>query len=167
MSEIVIRNVQDSDKEWIMELNEVNVEVLSPLDDEKYQVFLDKNDLFIVAEVDGQPAGFLVALREGVEEYKSENYIWFSEQYGKFLYVDRIVIDEKFRRLGIGRKFYDKVFERARETGISTVTVEIDIIPYNEPSLKLHEAVGMKEVGQLVIRGGSIKVSLQAQELEL
>ena len=115
----------------------------------------------------GQPAGFLVVLREGVEEYKSENYIWFSNQYDKFLYVDRIVIDEKYRRLGIGRKFYDRVYDRAREVGISTVTVEIDIIPYNEPSLKLHEAVGMKEVGQLVIRGGEVKVSLEAIELEL
>ena len=45
--------------------------------------------------------------------------------------------------------------------------VEVDTIPYNEPSLKFHEAMGFHEVGEQIIRGGTVKVSLQAREINL
>ena len=162
---MAIRNVEPKDMEFILELNKTNVEVLSPMDQAKFSYFDKCSDMFQVAEVNGEPAAFLIALREGLEDYTSENYIWFSGQYDRFLYVDRIVIDEKFRGMGLGRKIYEGVFDRAAKAGLSTVTAEIDIEPYNEPSLKFHEAMGFEEVGQQVIRGGEIKVSLQARAI--
>ena len=163
--ELVIRSAGMQDADYILELNKVNVEVLSPMDLDKYRYFLDCSDMFQVAEVSGEPAAFLIALREGIADYTSENYIWFSGQYDRFLYVDRIVIDEKFRGYGLGRRLYEGVFAQAAKAGVSVVTAEIDIEPYNEPSLKFHEAMGFEEVGQQVIRGGQIKVSLQAKQL--
>lgn len=162
---VTIRNIEEKDKAFVLELNRVNVEVLSPMDEEKFQYFVRVSDMFQVAEVDGKPVAFLIALREGLPDYTSENYIWFSKQYEKFLYVDRIVIDEEARSLGLGRQLYKGVFERASRAGIGKVTAEVDIIPYNDPSLKFHEAMGFKEVGQQVIRGGEIKVSLQVREV--
>lgn len=162
---ITIRDAGMQDAEYILNLNEVNVEVLSPMDLNKYRYFLECSDMFQVAEVNGEPAAFLIALREGIADYTSENYIWFSGQYDKFLYVDRIVIDEKFRGCGLGRKFYEGVFEHAAKAGLPVVTAEIDIEPYNEPSLKFHEEMGFEEVGQQVIRGGEIKVSLQVRRI--
>ena len=90
---VTIRNIEEKDKAFVLELNRVNVEVLSPMDEEKFQYFVKVSDMFQVAEVDGKPVAFLIALREGLPDYTSENYIWFSKQYEKFLYVDRIVID--------------------------------------------------------------------------
>ena len=166
MEDIVkIRDAGIKDADYILNLNEENVEVLSPMDLDKYRYFLDCSDMFQVAEVNGEPAAFLIALREGIADYTSENYIWFSGQYDRFLYVDRIVIDEKFRGYGLGRRLYEGVFAQAAKAGVSVVTAEIDIEPYNEPSLKFHEAMGFEEVGQQVIRGGQIKVSLQAKQL--
>ena len=162
--DLQIRNVEEKDMAFVLELNRVNVEVLSPMDEDRFRYFVRVSDLFQVVEADGTPVAFLIALREGLPDYTSENYIWFSEQYDKFLYVDRIVIDEKARRLGLGKKLYDGVFERARQCGIDKVTAEVDIIPYNASSLKFHEAMGFAEVGQQVIRGGEIKVSLQMHE---
>jgi len=163
--QIVIRDAGPADQEFILELNETNVEVLSPMDAAKYRYFMGCSEMFQVVEVDGQPAAFLIALREGIPDYTSENYIWFSKQYDRFLYVDRIVIDESSRGLGLGRMLYEGVFSHARETGVPVVTAEIDIIPYNEPSLKFHESMGFEEVGQQVIRGGEIKVSLQVRKI--
>lgn len=163
--EVTIRNVEEKDMGFVLELNRVNVEVLSPMDEAKFRYFVKVSDMFQVAEADGEPVAFLIALREGLPDYTSENYIWFSKQYNKFLYVDRIVIDEKARGLGVGRKIYDGVFERAAQAGIDRVTAEVDVIPYNGPSLKFHEIMGFKEVGQQVIRGGEIKVSLQVREI--
>ena len=163
--EVITRNVEEKDKDFVLELNRVNVEVLSPMDEAKFNYFVRVSDMFQVAEANGEPVAFLIALREGLPDYTSENYIWFSKQFEKFLYVDRIVIDEKARGLNIGRKLYEGVFDRAVQAGIDKVTAEVDIIPYNDPSLKFHDAMGFKEVGQQVIRGGEIKVSLQVREL--
>ena len=165
--EVLIRNVEERDKDFVLELNRVNVEVLSPMDEARFQYFVNVADMFQVVEADGEPVAFLIALREGLPDYTSENYIWFSQQYDKFLYVDRIVIDEKARGLGIGRQLYEGVARRAASCGVETFTCEVDIIPYNGPSLNFHEAMGIKEVGQQVIRGGEIKVSLQALDIDL
>ena len=161
---IVIRNAEPEDYDFILNLNEVNVEVLSPMPMERMLWLREMSEMFAAADVDGERAAFLIAIREG-KPYDSENYVWFSKNYPQFLYIDRIVIDEPFRSLGLGRKLYDAVKEHARNTGVGVVTCEVDTIPYNEPSLKFHEAMGFKEVGEQIIRGGAIKVSLQACEL--
>ena len=162
---ILIRDVAPEDRDYIIELNETNVEVLSPMDEEKYQFFIENSDMYKVAEVDGDTAAFLITLREGRPYRTSENYTWFMNNYDRFAYVDRIVIDEKYRHMGIGRMLYEMTFDKAREDGVPIVTAEIDIIPYNEPSLKFHESMGFEEVGQQVIRGGEIKVSLQVRKI--
>lgn len=161
--DMLIRDIQERDLDFVLRVNRENVEVLSPMDEEKLRFFMEQGELVKVLEVGaGQPTAFFIVLREGVSEYKSENYIWFSNKYEKFLYIDRIVIDAPYRRMGLGREIYEYVFEHAGETGVPVVTAEIDTIPYNEASLKFHEEMGFKEVGEQFIRGGSIKVSLQA-----
>ena len=161
---IVIRDVRPEDYDFILNVNEINVEVLSPMPMERMLWLKEMSELFLTAEVDGVPAAFLIAIREG-KPYDSENYVWFSEKYPEFLYIDRIVIDEPFRADGLGRRLYDAVKEHARATGVKVVTCEMDTIPYNETSLKFHEAMGFKEVGEQIIRGGAIKVSLKACEV--
>ena len=163
--DIVIRNARPEDYDFILKVNEVNVEVLSPMPMERMLWLKEMSDMFVVAEVNGELAAFLIAIREG-QPYDSENYVWFSEKYPQFLYIDRIVIDEPFRAAGLGRALYQAVKDRAIETGVKDVTCEVDTIPYNETSLKFHEAMGFREVGEQIIRGGAIKVSLKACELE-
>ena len=163
--DIVIRNARPEDYDFILKVNEVNVEVLSPMPMERMLWLKEMSDMFVVAEVNDELAAFLIAIREG-QPYDSENYVWFSEKYPQFLYIDRIVIDEPFRAAGLGRALYQAVKDRAIETGVKVVTCEVDTIPYNETSLKFHEAMGFREVGEQIIRGGAIKVSLKACELE-
>ena len=160
--DFVIRDVREADLDYVLALNEKDVVVLSPMDRAKADYFRQTAELFKIVEVDGQPAGFLIVMREGAD-YTSENYIWFSQQYEQFLYIDRIVIDENFRKIGLGRCLYEYVFQYAEDTGVSVVTAEVDILPvYNEPSFGFHKEMGFEEVGQQIIRGGDVKVSLQA-----
>lgn len=158
---VLIRKAEEKDYPFILRVNEENVEVLSPMDEAKLKRFAEFAQLLLVAEVNGERAAFLIALREGVETYESENYRWFSKQYAQFLYIDRIVIDEPYRGMGLGRKMYQEIFAHAGATNVPFVTAEIDTIPYNETSLKFHEAMGFREVGVQVIRNNSVKVSLQ------
>ena len=161
-----IRPAGAGDHPFILRVNEENVEVLSPMDGDRLNKLAGAAELCLVAEMDGVPAAFLIALREGVGFYDSENYRWFSRNYEQFLYIDRVVIDAPFRGMGVGRTLYDAVFRRAKDTGVPFVTAEIDTVPYNEASLNFHRAMGFREVGEQVIRGGAVKVSLQEARVE-
>lgn len=165
MQTITVRPVKDTDYAFILRVNEENVEMLSPMDEEKLRDFQRISTLFWVAEVDGEPAGFLIALTEGASSYQSENYLWFQRQYPRFLYIDRVVLDRPYRRIGLGKTLYEKVFGFAKEQKIPVVTAEVDTIPYNGASLQFHRAMGFLEVGTQFVRNGSVKVSLQAADM--
>ena len=136
------------------------------MDEKQISEFQQFCELFVIAEVDKTPAAFIICIREGIDSYASENYAWFLNNYSEFLYIDRIVVDKAFRGLGIGKKLYEKVFEHAAKTGVEFVTAEIDLIPYNESSLKFHEKMGFKEVGTQYVRDGTVKVSLQQFKID-
>lgn len=161
-----LRPVNESDYQFILHVNEVNVEVLSPMDMTKLHKFVEMADVFTVALVNGERAAFQIALTEDASSYDSENYQWFKKKYEHFLYLDRIVIDEPFRRMGLGRAMYQDLFNYAKQNNIPVVTAEVDTIPYNGSSLKFHEEMGFHEVGTQVVRGGKIQVSLQAADMK-
>lgn len=162
---VLIRRISKKDYPFILRTNAENVEVLSPMSEEKLAFFNDTAELFLVAEIDHNPAAFLIVLRESVDSYDSENYLWFRKHYDKFLYIDRIVIDAPYRGIGIGKALYQAAFRHAASTGVPFVTAEIDTEPYNEASLKFHKAMGFREVGTQSIRNHTVKVSLQEARL--
>lgn len=164
---IVIRKAEEKDYPFLLRVNEENVEVLSPMNEDRLRKFADFSDLLVVAELDGKPAAFLIALREGVAAYDSENYLWFSRHYPQFLYIDRVVVDAPFRGCGLGRALYQEVFARAKSCGVPFVTAEIDTIPYNKESLDFHKVMGFHEVGVQSVRNNSVRVSLQEAPVAL
>lgn len=159
--EIMIRPASEQDYDFILKTNLDNVEVLSPMNADRLHFLAGMIEQFLVAEVDGQLAAFLMALREGADRYDSENYRWFSAKYDAFLYVDRIVIAEPYRHLGIGSKLYQAVFAHAQAINVPFVTCEVDTIPYNEISLNFHKKMGFREVGTQYVHLNGVTVSLQ------
>ena len=102
----------------------------------------------------------MIAIRESAN-YLNENYAFFQEKYARFLYIDRIVIDEPYRKLGLGKALYKALKKFTLNNGVSTVTAEVDIEPvYNNASLRFHANQGFVEVGTQWVREGSVKVSL-------
>lgn len=148
----------------ILAINEKLVRFLAPMDMPKLKEMAAMSELFKVAVVNGKTAAFLLCFREGTA-YQSENYKWFCAKYEKFLYVDRIVVQEDYQDMGIGRAFYELVAAHAEETGAGRVTAEIDILPPNPKSLRFHKAFGFEEVGTQFVAGGKKQVSLQCREL--
>lgn len=120
--------------------------------------------LTLVAEVDGEPVGFVLAMEPGLD-YASENYRWFSARSNDFFYIDRIVLSEHAAGKGLGRELYGRVFEAARARGASEVTCEVNVEPPNPRSLAFHAALGFTEVGRQGTKGGAIVVALQAAPL--
>ncbi|MEO9969815.1 MAG: GNAT family N-acetyltransferase [Hyphomonadaceae bacterium] len=100
----------------------------------------------LVAEVDGQVAGFLLLL--GPEaDYDSKNYQWFEARYESYIYVDRIAIAAKARGKGVGTALYEAGFKRFASEAL-LMGCEVNTEPPNPRSLKFHAALGFAEVGR-------------------
>ena len=115
-------------------------------------------DAFEVAHAGDRVAGFLVLLAPGAS-YQSPNYRWFQSRYPDFLYVDRVVVAEDSRGLGIGRAFYELARARAAARG-APLTCEVNLEPPNPGSLAFHERMGFRQVGTQRTDGGRKEVSL-------
>lgn len=156
-----IRKAENRDLKKILELNEESVHFLSPLNMEKLEHLVSQAEVLEVVEVDGEVEAFILTITEG-KAYDSVNYLWFTERYERFLYIDRVVVSVKMHGNGLGGMLYKSIFEFAKENKIPFVTAEIDINPPNPGSLTFHEKYGFSEVGKQSVAEGKKVVSLQA-----
>lgn len=146
----LLRPMTDDDVDAVLDLNRRHVELLSPMDAARLHQLRGWASRADVIVCDGQVAGFVLVFAPG-SDYDSENYRWFSQEYGDaFDYLDRIVIDGTFRRRGLASAVYDAVEASAVPRG--RLVLEVNIDPPNEPSLAFHRARGYREVHQ---RGAS------------
>ena len=157
----MLRPMVDTDVLDVLRLNADHGELLSPLDAVRLgdlRRWASRADVIVC---DGQTAGFVLVFGPGTA-YDSENYRWFSERYGtQFDYLDRIVIDDRFRRRGLASAVYDAVEESALPR--ERLVLEVNIDPPNQPSLEFHRLRGYREVTQLGEPGH--RVSLMTREI--
>lgn len=106
-------------------------------------------------------AGFIVALDRSAT-YGSENFQWFCERLERFLYVDRLVVDERCRGVGLGRRLHASVAEAARAAGHPCVVCEVNLVPPNPESLAFHERLGFHQIERLRhLRGDKVVALLR------
>lgn len=141
-----LRPITEDDVLTVLDLNERDVELLSPLDAGRLAQLRGWAQRADVIDLGEQVAGFVITFGPG-SDYDSPNYRWFSERYGSdFTYLDRVVIGSEFRRRGLARFVYDTLEAQAAPR----LTLEVNLDPPNEPSLAFHRGRGFVEVG----RGG-------------
>lgn len=156
-----LRPITDADHDLVLALNEANVTMLAPLDPDRLRDLEKLADRLDVVELDGEVAGFVITFGPGAA-YDSENYRWFAERHGdRFYYLDRIVLDDRFRRRGLGSFVYDAVERLAAPYG--RLALEVNLRPRNDVSLAFHDRRGFTEVGRL--GGGQKLVSLMEKRL--
>jgi uncharacterized protein len=145
---IRLRPVRDDDLDEVLALNELEVEMLAPMDDARAHELRGLADRFDVVEVGGDFGGFVVTFAPGTA-YDSENYRWFGERHGGtgFYYLDRFVLHPSQRRRGIGGRVYNAIESAAAPYG--RMTLEVNVVPPNEASLAFHARRGYVEVGRL------------------
>jgi hypothetical protein len=94
---------------------------------------------------DDEMVGFIICMREG-SAYGSENYKFFTQRLKKFLYVDRVAIDERHRREGLGQAIYKDIVTQASYDDLP-IALEVNTQPINQPSLGFHAKMGFDKVG--------------------
>jgi uncharacterized protein len=115
-----------------------------------------------VVEIEAEIAAFLIVL-DATADYQSINYQWFRDRYRDFLYIDRIAVDSRFHRGGLGRALYQDLFAEVRRRDVARICAEVNLQPPNPGSIAFHRAMGFVEVGELE-HPGEKKVAMFVRE---
>ena len=146
---MLLRDYRPDDLPALHVINEASYPGVGTETFESFVHIASESVIVLVAEVDGELAGFCMLL-EPDADYDSINFIWFNEQYDDHVYLDRVAIAERFHRKGIGRAMYTEVERLLAErcANAKWLALEVNLEPRNDQSLGFHEALGFREVGQ-------------------
>ncbi|GGB96766.1 hypothetical protein GCM10010972_06900 [Cellulomonas carbonis] len=161
----VVRPLWDDDVPTLARLNDAAVPAVNALGTAGLRDHLPRCRLALVVDAGRGPEALLLALGPGAD-YASENYSWFSRERPGSLYVDRVVVAQRLRRLGVGRSLYAQVAAHAAEHGFEEVTCEVNLEPPNPDSLAFHRSLGFRTVGRQETKGGTVRVALMAVPTE-
>jgi predicted GNAT superfamily acetyltransferase len=160
---LIVRDIEAGELDAVLALNNAAGPGIVPISAERMRHLYEIARYFRVALHDGELAGFLIGLSPEAD-YDSPNFLWFREHHADFLYIDRIVVDSRFRRHGIGRVFYADVLSFA-EVRYPLLCCEVFIQPRDDVSLVFFGTNGFNEVGQQVLPNGR-RVSLMVKEMK-
>ena len=158
--EPVIRTACSQDFPTMLALNSQSVHFLSHLSSRRLEHLHNQAAYRKIVEVDSRVQAFLLAFRQGAD-YDSPNYVWFSQRYASFCYIDRVVVQQEHRRQGFAAALYDDLLRSVCEKEKVPITCEIDIMPANPHSLSFHDGYGFVEVGKQWLYDGKKQVSLR------
>ena len=138
--------INEVELQSIYNLNQANTPEVGSLESMQHlkQLIEFSSYNLLVLKEDGI-VGFIICMREG-SAYWSENYKFFTKRLKKFLYVDRVAIDEHYRRAGLGQAIYENIFSQASNDSLP-IAIEVNTQPVNQPSLNFHEKMGFDQVG--------------------
>lgn len=88
----------------------------------------------ILAEEDGQPAGFALF------------HTCFSTWTGSGLFLEDLLVREPFRGHGVGRALVAQVAEIARKEGYRTI--KLDVLDWNESAINFYKSLGAEYLPQ-------------------
>ncbi len=157
-----IRELLPSDLDAAWQINQANTPAVGDEPREAMDAILAMCSVGLAVEVGAELAGFCMVLPPGTA-YDSPNYRYFCERYDDFVYLDRVAFDAAHQGRGYGAALYREV---ERRVTAPLFTLEVNVKPPNEGSLRFHLREGFVEVDQRETRPGKI-VSLMVKRLLL
>ncbi|WP_291842108.1 GNAT family N-acetyltransferase [Bradyrhizobium sp.] len=151
----------DTKREALLRLNNANARETSLLTSEHFDRLINSARLALFTP----PAVALLLAFEDTDDYDGGHFLWFRGRLDRFLYIDRVVVAETWRRHGLARILYEDVFKRAILLGHSRIVCEVNVLPPNPVSDKFHQALGFEEIGRATINGGAKTVRYLAANL--
>lgn len=110
----------------------------------------------IIAEVDGQPAGFALFFH---------NFSTFLGQRG--LYLEDLFVRPRFRGLGLGKRLMVHLAKLAVERGCGRF--EWSVLDWNEPAIRFYRslgAIGMQEWTVQRVTGAALRALATADDVD-
>ena len=132
--------VRAQDRPQLLALNNDHAAELSLLDEASFAQLVDT--AFIALQT--EDAAALVIAFDQAGAYDSPNFLWFRERFERFVYVDRVVVSPAARGRGLARALY---------------VCEINVEPPNPGSVRFHEGLGFRRIGDAGLSGGAKRVA--------
>jgi ribosomal protein S18 acetylase RimI-like enzyme len=132
---MIIRDVRPDDYDDVARLLKEIGGDLGPGDERLvagFRDFLEDDGTVLVAEVDSAIAGVCAYFTRRWSPADDSSAVW----------VDSLIVDERHRRQGIGRKLMEEVRRRARDAGCDSVNLDTE--PDWKEALAFYEALGFK-----------------------
>ena len=164
LNELEPRLFLASDIGAALELNNLNAPAVGEIDRTTLE-FLIEHSLYSFAIGTDTLHAFCITFAPGAP-YTSVNYQWFSKEYSDFVYLDRIVVSETMRNNSLGAKLYMAVEQRMLKDRCAPIlTCDVNLIPPNTGSIRFHNRIGFREVGQQDSKPG-LTVSMLAKTVD-
>lgn len=144
----------------MLAINQENVPAVGPETEETMALLFDWSHLALGFEDDEQLVGYCLIMLPDLP-YPSTNYRWFCDTFEDFVYLDRVAFTASHQGRGLGSLLYQEVESRVTAP---LFTLEVNLEPRNDGSLRFHDRLGFVEVGRQVSGSGKL-VSLMAKTL--
>ena len=146
------------DKNWLQDIyliNQDNVPAVGSLESiEKMKELLSISSYHSVLLLDKNVIGFSICFREGTS-YWSENYKYFAQGLKSFLYIDRIAIDQNYRRKGLGKSMYKDIFSNAYHENYADFIARLRDA-YPDKTIIARNVISAEMTEELIIKGADI-----------
>jgi predicted GNAT superfamily acetyltransferase len=143
---LTFRPIEASDLPALHRINQTATPGVGEVSEAELAHLVQIGALTLVAEDAGRPLGFILCMLEGLD-YASPNYRWIAARYPTFAYCDRIAVAESTRGRALGRALYERAF--AHFSALREVILcEVNLAPPNPGSLRFHERLGFRAVGE-------------------
>ena len=146
IQQVSIRHAAPSDLARLHAINQASTPGVGAVSQTALADLTNIAALTAIADRNGEALGFILCLTEGTT-YESPNYLWFSARYPSFAYCDRIAIAPEARGRGLGEQLYRAAFKHFTSRR-QTLLCEVNLAPPNPGSLRLHERLGFRAVGE-------------------
>lgn len=157
---MIVRDLTATDLDVAHSINQENVPAVGHETFDDFVGIFEVCSIALALEDDGVLRGFCMVLPPGTT-YDSPNYLFFVDRFDEFVYLDRVAITASHQGRGGGALLYREVERRADAPWF---TLEVNVVPPNEGSLRFHAREGFEEITQQETRPGKI-VSLMAKRL--
>jgi predicted GNAT superfamily acetyltransferase len=144
---VIVRDIDESTFAATLALNNANAAELSFKTEDAFRKLLA---IAFQARCTEDGDAFLIAFDHDAA-YGGESFAWFRARFARFVYVDRVAVDEGQRGKGIARALYEELIARARAEGHERVLCEVNLVPPNPISDAFHAALGFREIGRGVL----------------
>jgi len=145
----------------ILALNNAHSIELSRLDAERLDSLVEQS--FYARKI-GTVEAFLLVF-DHTARYDSPNYLWFSQRFPRFVYIDRVAVAPAVRGRGYARLLYSDLFDKARSVAHNLVVCEVNSDPPNPASEAFHARMAFDEVGRASILHGGKTVRYLARAI--
>jgi predicted GNAT superfamily acetyltransferase len=142
-----VRPIEPADLPAILALNNAHAREISLIDEGGLARLLASATHAAAIGAVGAPDAFLVAFDQDTPS-QGPNHAWFLARLPRFLYVDRVCVEQRARKQGLARALYANAFALARARDLPVVCCEVNIDPPNPASDAFHAALGFHETGR-------------------